>query len=107
MILFALSLADGVVHLDRPVRSIESLPDLFRSRERLQTGGMRFDKASEIDDNRPDVGRLSIGHPHDVPVTLPLQRRVEQVDVLLGLVDHWPAARSIRSAPMLTRRLVR
>ena len=40
---------------------------------------MRSDEASEIDDNRPDVG-----HPHDVLVTLRLQQRVEQADVLVG-----------------------
>ena len=84
MILFALSLADGVADLDRPMQPLESLPDLFRSRERLPRGGMRSDEASEIDHHRPDVGRLPVGHPRDVPVTLRLQQRVEQVDVLVG-----------------------
>ena len=84
MNLFALSLADCVADLDRPVQPFESLPDLLRSRQRLPRGGMRSDEASEIYDHRPDVGRLPVGHPHDVPVTLRLQQRVEQVDVLVG-----------------------
>ena len=84
VILFALSLADGVANPDRPVQSLESPPDLFRPRERLARGGMRSDEASGIDDHRPDVGRRPVGHPRDVPVTLRLQQRVEQVDVLLG-----------------------
>ena len=45
---------------------------------------MRSDEPPEVDDHRPDVGRLPVGHPHDVPVTLRFQKRVEQVDVLLG-----------------------
>ena len=45
---------------------------------------MRSDEPPGVDDHRPDVGRLSVGHPYDVPVTLRLQQRVEQVDVHLG-----------------------
>ena len=44
---------------------------------------MGANEAPEVDDDRPDVGHLPGGHPHDIPVPLRFQHRVEQVDVLL------------------------
>ena len=81
--LFQLSLAECVTDLDRPVQALKSLPDFLRPRERLPRGRMGADQAPEVYDHRPDVGHLPVGQSHDVPVTLRLQQRVEQVDVLL------------------------
>ena len=66
------------------MQPFEPFPNPLRFRERLPRGRMRPDEASEIDDQRPDVKRHPVRHPQDVPVTLRLQQRVEQIDVLLG-----------------------
>lgn len=61
MTIFPLSLVDGVAHMDRPVQSLKSLPDHFRSWERLPGGGMRLDETTDIEDHRSNVGRLPAG----------------------------------------------
>ncbi len=83
MILFLLSLADGITHLDRLVESFESLPDFFCPRERLARVGMGADEASEIDHHRANVAPVPGGSPDDVPVALGFQHCMQQVDVLL------------------------
>lgn len=68
-----LFLADGVVHLDRPVEPLDLCRSIW-SREWLLEGEMRSDEASEVDDQRPDFWRLSVGLPDGIPVTLGLQQ---------------------------------
>ena len=76
-----------------------SSPDLFRSRQRLRGGEMRSDEASEIDDDRPNVGRVPVGHSRDVPVNLRLRQLVGQVGVLLWPLRKCLGRRGLEALP--------
>ncbi|MCY4196347.1 MAG: hypothetical protein OXD33_05440, partial [Rhodobacteraceae bacterium] len=56
-ILFQLFFAAGVTHLDSPVESLESLPDLLDPGQRLALRRVGADAVSAVDDEGSDVGR--------------------------------------------------